>query len=350
MTNGNEQKKGDNPAALEEWDPRVFLSAISPEEVQWSNGFLRSRPEKWCVGFSEPWMSLYSSFSVDMRVGDVKPFLGSPQADSTCFRATVDEQPLWLAFDTPTVEFLLREVHPRAFSKLGGQIFVEYIAQRFLVFLMRHQTIVDNTECRFFGKDLPSDCTATAGIKLNFSVNGITCSVSLFVSSTFVGRMDGLWRRQIHSSLKAGSGVESSDGEIRVEVAQLGVPPHMLPEYLKKGAIIDLERSVSDVVLLRVGHRPFAAAKLMRSAESFVCKVVPGLPSGGLLQNGTTRVSIECGTAMVDQHTLQELQQAGATVSLSSEVTNRMNICVNREKVGEADLCVMGDRFALRVV
>jgi flagellar motor switch/type III secretory pathway protein FliN len=350
MTNTNEQNKGDSATSLEEWNPHASLTVISPEEVEWSNGFLRSRPEKWCVGFSEPWMSLYSSFSVDMRVGEVKPFLGSPQSDSTCFRATVDEQPLWLAFDTPTVDFLLSEVHPRTFSKIGGQIFVEYIAQRFLVFLIRHQTIVDNAECRFFGKSLPSDCAAAGGIRLNFSVNGTNCSLSLFVSSTFVSRMDGLWRRQIHSSLKGGSGVQSNDGEVRVEVAQLAVPPHILPEYLRKGAIIDLERNVSDAVLLRVGHQPFAAATLMRSGERFVCKIAPGLPPGELLQDGTTRVSIECGRAIVEQYQLQELRQVGATLSLSSEVTNRMNLCVNREKVGEADLCVMGSRFALRVV
>lgn len=349
MDTGNERQLEDENSSMEQWDPKRHLTSISSEEVRWSNGFLRSRPEKWCSGFSDHWTSLHASFGVDVRVGESKPFLGEPKSDTSFFRATVDDQPVWLAFEQATVETLLNELHPRMFSKKGGAIFIEYIAQRFLIFLAQHQAIIGGAGIKFFGRAIASDCNSSVGVKVSFTLNGTACGLSLFLPESFVQRMDGLWRRQVHSSIKNGPTVESTE-ELRVEIAQLSVPPHILPQYLKKGAVIDLEKGVSDQVLLRLGSKAFMCGTLMRTSESLVCKTAPGLPDAISGQDGTTRLSVECGMVLVEGYQVQELQQLGSTVSLPTGLTNRMTLCVNREKVGEADLCILDNRFVLQVV
>lgn len=349
MVNGIEQRADSEETRLEEWEPQKQLDAISTEEVAWSNGFLRSHPEKWCVGLGEQWLSLYSLFGVDVRIGDVKPLIGKPSEDSICFKSTIGEEDVCLSFTAATIDCLMKELHPRVPSKAAGPMFVDYVAQRFLVGLTQSQTVLDGATCRFFGRYLPSDCPLRAGVRVTFTLNTISCGVTLYLSDDIIEKIDGLWRRQIHSASKIGFTHHSSD-RLHVELAQLGVPPHVLPDYLKKGAIIDLEKQVSDIVTLRLGHKPLVTAKLLCSESGFACKTVPGIPRIQPLPEGTTRLSIEYGSSMIDTPRLGELQQAGAVLSVDEPLSNHVHLCINQEKVGEAKLCVFEGRFAVEVL
>ena len=349
MVNGTGQQADNEETRLEEWNPQKQLEGISREEAAWSNGFLRSHPEKWCLGLGEQWLSLYALFGVDIRIGDVKPLIGKPGEDSICFKSTIGEEDVCLSFTAPTIECLVKELHPRASSKAAGAIFVDYVAQRFLVGVAQSQTVLDGASCRFFGRYLPSDCPLRAGVRVTFTLNTVSCAVTLYLSDKIIEKIDGLWRRQIHSASKAGLTHNSKD-LVHIELAQLGVQPHVLPDYLKKGAIIDLEKQVSDIVTLRLGHKPLVSAKLLWSQGGFACKIVPGVPRVQPLPDGTTRLSIECGSMGVDAPMLSELQQAGAVLSMEQPLSNHVNLCINQEKVGEARLCVFEGRFAVEVL
>lgn len=348
MVDGTEQRADDEPR-LEEWSPREHLESISGEEIAWSNGFLRSHPEKWCLGLGEQWISLYSLFGVDIRIGDVTPLIGKPCEDTVCFKSSIGEEDACLSFTAATIECLVKELQPRVSSKTAAQIFVDYIAQRFLVSLTQSQTVIDSARCRFFGRYLPSDCTLRAGVRVAFTLNTIPCGFTLYLSDRIIERVDGLWRRQIHSASKNGLTFNPND-LLHVEIAQLGVPPHIVPEYLKKGAVIDLEKKVSDIVTLRLGHKPLLSAKLLRSENGLACKTIPGMPRVQSLPEGTTRLSIECGRRELEASNLSELQQAGAVISLGEALSSQVSLCINQEKVGEAKLCLFDGRFAVEVL
>jgi flagellar motor switch/type III secretory pathway protein FliN len=124
----------------------------------------------------------------------------------------------------------------------------------------------------------------------------------------------------------------------------------MLSEYLSKGTIIDLEVPVSDSVTLRLGHKPFMPARLVSVDGVLGCQIVQGSITNLAVPEGTSRLSIELGTASVEAMRLTELGQVGSVLTLSSPPGSTVSLVINQEVVATALLCVYQGRFAVEVV
>jgi flagellar motor switch protein FliM len=135
-----------------------------------------------------------------------------------------------------------------------------------------------------------------------------------------------------------------------MELAQLGVPPQMLSEYLTKGTVIDLETRVSDALTLRVGHKPFMPARMVDVGGKFACQTLQGIATNITIPEGTSRLSIELAAIPVEPSLIAELAQVGAVVTTDKPIGDAVILSINQERVAEARLCVYQGRYAVEVV
>lgn len=339
------QISSDSVGDVEAWDYRRALRSIDPIEATLSRGFLRCHPEKWFPGFSAHWVPLLNALGSDVRVLDIKPMIASPDPSSVCFQGRLAGESVLIAFDVQGSRAIAEEVVP-SIDRFGhSAVVVEYLAQRFLAVLGLCQTGADVSSVSFNGPCSASDVSCVAAVKCSIAINSVPCVIIVGLSQKLVEKMDGMWRRQIHSATR----VAHWSGMLRLEIAQLGVPPQMLSEYLARGAVIDLEVPVSDLITLRVGAKPFMAARMISVDGKLACQTVQAAPSNLSVPEGTSRLCIEAASLPVDAAEVAELGQAGAVIVTGIDVGDNVTLNINQEKVADARLCVYQGRFAVEV-
>ncbi len=345
MSSG-EQISAESEGQVEPWEPRGFLRAIDYREARLANGFLRCHPERWFPGFAERWAPLVSTLGCELRMGEIKPTIVIPDDSWICFRGTLENEAVVVAIDRQTAELVIQEVVPNISGGLQTDLVIEYLIQRFMAILGMTQTASETAGAFIFnGRCSPSEVSLMAAVKLSFSLNSAPCSVVVALGQEAVERMDRLWRRQVHSSIR----IAQEAGLLRFEIAQLGVPPQLLSEYVTKGTIVDLEVAASDTLTLRVGSKLFMPARMIQIDGKLGCQVVSGSATNLPVAEGTSRLSVEIASMSVEPSVLAELGQVGAVLNTGRQLDNRVTLNINQEKVADARLCVYQGRYAIEV-
>jgi len=343
---GQGQIASDPSGDVESFDWRRVLRSMDPLEARYANGFLRCHPEKWFPGIGARWSPVLSALGSDLRVGEIKPTLVLPDAQAVCFKAILGGETGIVAIDPNSARLIAQEIAPGITKPKDMSVVLEYIVQRFLAIVGMCQASTDVAAVEIDGRCSSSDAKLVGSIKMSFSLNSTPVSVLVGVGEKVADMMDGLWRRQLHSAARA----SHQPGTLRVEIAQLGVPPQMLTEYLSKGTVIDLEVPVSESVTLRVGHKAFMPARLVEVEGRLGCQVVQGSLTNLAVPDGTSRLSIELASIAADAARLTELSQVGSVLVLDMAPGQQVSIVINQEKVAGAKLCVYQGRFAVEVV
>lgn len=331
---------------VDSFDWRRVLRSMTLLEARFANGFLRCHPEKWFPGVGTRWSPILSALGSDLRVGEIKPTLVLPDAQSLCFRGIFGGEPGIVAIDSNSARIIAQEIAPGVTKPNEMHVVLEYVVQRFLAIVGMCQAGTDVAAVEVDGRCSSSDAKLVGSIKISFSLNSSPVSVLIGVGEKVAEMMDGLWRRQLHSAAR----MAHQPGTLRVEVAQLGVPPQMLSEYLSKGTVIDLEVPVSDAVTLRVGHKAFMPARLVEVEGRLGCQVIQGSLTNLAVPDGTSRLSIELASMAADAALLTELGQVGSVLVLDMAPGQQVSIVINQEKVADAKLCVYQGRFAVEVL
>jgi flagellar motor switch/type III secretory pathway protein FliN len=229
---------------------------------------------------------------------------------------------------------------PRAAS-----IVLEYFMRRFVGSLGLSWSGPEATTVTFArGVDV-SMVPVVASIRISCTVNTVPLTLWVGLGPRMAETLDGLWRRQVQLLSKVSGG----NSVVRLEVAQLGVPPQMLSEYLTKGTVIDLEVKVSESITIKVGTKPWMPARLVDVDGKLGCEMTPGALTVPQIAEGATQLSVEFGSLEVDASQLAELSQGGAILTTALPVSGLVNLVINQEKVAEARLCVYEGRFAIEV-
>ena len=137
--------------------------------------------------------------------------------------------------------------------------------------------------------------------------------------------------------------------EVRLELAELAVPPTMVVDYLNPGSTIDLEVPISDRLTLYLGGKPWMQARMVDLGGRLGLEILPGQVSSLVLPEGTTRISIEMGTVALEAAEVSELSQHGTFTDTGIELSDRVNMVINSQKVAEATLCTFQGHFAITV-
>jgi hypothetical protein len=338
----NPEENGGTDVQL--WEPRRVLRRIEPAEAALSRGFLRSHPEKWFPGFGAHWLPIMHALGCEARISEVKPSMHRPVAGESVFVGTVDGEPLILSVDPESTRHITEEVVPGARGKAADAV-LEYLLRRLLASLALSWSGPESSTVTFGGPADPSVVQVATSVKISLVINTVTSSVRVGLGMRMAERLDRLWRRQVHSSAR----VPQGDAAMRLEIAQLGVPPQMLSDYLTKGTVIDLEVRASDTLIVRYGTKPWMPARMVEVGGKFGCEIVSGVLSAPAVPEGTTRLSVELTSVNLDSTQIAELSQPGAILVTDIPLGEMVNLVINGDKVGEARLCVYEGRFAIEV-
>jgi hypothetical protein len=341
------QISGDAGGDVEPWEPRRVIRSLDPREARLANGFLRCHPERWFPGFAERWTPLMSVLGGELQVLEIKPTLLLPEESWQCFKGSIEGEGVLIGIEQHTAELFAEEIVPNVSSRVQNAMIVDYLMQRCMAVLGMSQTVSETAGAMIFhGRCSHDDVAGVAAVRLSLSVNSAPCSVVIALGQELVERMDRLWRRQVHSS----SRINSEGGALRFEIAQLGVPPHILSEYVSRGTIIDLEVPVSDSVTLRIGSRLFMPARMVDVDGMLGCQTVQGTAPNLTLPEGTSRLSVEIASVAVDHNVLSELAQVGAVFNTGRPIGSRVVLSINQDRVAEAILSVYQGRYAVEVL
>ncbi len=344
MSEENLKAEEGGGADVQLWEPRRSLRRIEPAEAALSRGFLRSHPEKWFPGFAAHWLPVMHALGCEARISEVRPALHRATEGENVFIGTVDGEPILLCVDAESARHIIEEVVPGARGKAADTV-LEYLFRRLLASLALSWSGPESSKVTFSGAVEPSVVDAVVSVKISFIINTISSTVRIGFGMRMAEQLDRLWRRQVHSSAR----VPQGPATVRLEIAQLGVPPQMLSEYLAKGTVIDLEVGASDALIVRYNTKPWMPARMVEVDGKFGCEIVAGALSAPSVPEGTTRLSVELASLELDGTHVAELSQPGAILVTDVPVSETVNLVINGDKVGQARLCVYEGRFAIEV-
>jgi flagellar motor switch/type III secretory pathway protein FliN len=326
------------------WEPHRVLRRVQSGDAILSRGFLRCRPEKWFPALSTHWTPALHALGVEAKISEIKPVLSRPPATDVAFVGTVAGEQMILAIEGGEADALSDELVPGSGPKAAA-IVVEYFIRRFLGSLGLSWSGPEATTVTFDrGADV-SSVPVVGSVRVALTVNTTPITVWIGLGQRMVDTLDGLWRRQVQVLSKVSGGRST----IRLEVAQLGVPPQMLAEYLTKGTVIDLEVKASESITLKVGNKPWMPARLLDVGGKLGCEMTPGALTVPQIAEGATQLSVEFDSLEMESAQVAELSQAGAILISSIPVSGMVRLVINQEKVADARLCIYEGRFAIEV-
>lgn len=326
------------------WDARRALRRMGASEAALSCGFLRCRPEKWFPGFSTHWLPVIHSLGIEAKLSEIKPVLAKPPTDDVAFVGSVSGEDVVLALDSQMARALSDELVPGAGENASGVV-LEYFFRRLLSSLVLSWSGPESATISFKRGADPSQVPVVGSVRVSFTINTVPFTLWFGLGAKMVDVFDGLWRRQVHSLSKT---VQTSS-VVRIEIAQLGVPPQMLSEYLTKGTVIDLEVKASDSVTIKIGNKAWMPARLLDVGGVLGCEMSPGALAVAPVIEGATQLSVEFGSCNLDSTRIAELGQGGAVLVTDIASGGTVNLIINQERVGTARLCVYEGRFAIEV-
>ncbi len=343
MSDQNVSSSGDNQE-VQLWDPRRVLRRVSASDAALSLGFLRCRPEKWFPGFATHWMPVLHALGSDARISEIKTSLAKPTIGQFSAVGSMFGEHVVLSIDDEGARVLSEEIVPGGSDRSKG-IVMEYLFRRLLASLALSWSGPQAAEVTVEHDVPPASVPIVGSVKIVFSMNSVSVSVWVGLGVKVVEILDGLWRRQVQSLSKLGGAPMS----VRIELAQLGVPPQMLAEYLTKGTVIDLEVKASDNVTVKLGSKPWMPARLVDVGGMFGCEMTPGALVVPPVTEGATQLGVEFGMVNLAGPRVAELGQGGAIFVTEIPTSGAVNLVINEEKVGVARLCVFEGRFAIEV-
>ncbi len=329
---------------LTPWDPRRYVRRVSLREVRLSHGFLRSRPERWVPGLAVQWTPLSHAISSEIRVVEVRPVVQIPPLVDPAAMISIGADYAVVISDKESQAVILDGVAVDAFPE-GKKVLLEYLARRFLGSIGLAWSGQDSSKIKIFSEIDPSQYEYGGAIKVVVLINGRQCVVWLLLAPQMVEQLDGIWRRQVHSTTR----VNATAGVVAIEVAQLAVPPSALVDYTRPGIAVDLDVTMTDTVTLRLDGREWLAARICDVEGRLGCEILPSTPTAPGLPEGATRLSIVFGSLRLDMNNLAELCQPGAILETDLLLTDKVGLIVNGDGVGSGYLRCYEGRFALEV-
>lgn len=332
--------------ALESWDPARLLRGVSTHESKLSRGFMQSSPASWFPGLAAQWGALWYAYGIELRVTEVKPQLSVPRGLPFSFGALINDEPIGLYCDEGTARVIVETFSPDA-SPGASAVVLEYLVRRFFYTLSSSWSGPELGAVKFDPQTKARDVQSFGGIKVSFRLQQQVGTIWFSLGSSLVDLIDKLWRKQQASSENISSDLPS---KLHLEIAQLGVPPSDLSQYVKPKTVIDLEVAISDTIIIRGNQKPLFAAQLLDIDGRFGFETLPGPAPSPIVPEGMTRIAIELGTLSIDPQNVQELLRPGSMYQTPLMLSDKVSLVINGENVAQAKLCSFEGRLAMAIL
>ncbi len=333
--------------SLTQWEPEKHLRQVTFAEVEYSRGFLRCAPQQWFPSLAAQWLPLSHALVIELRVPEVKCLLSIP-GDATpriAFQGTVDGETVALLMDERAAHVILNSASPDGFDA-ANSIILEYLSRRLLTSLSLSWTASENSVFKFGNLVDPAAVKGSGVVKVSVCLNNEICSIWFSLGPRMVERMDGLWRRQLVSQSTRNT---EADGEYLIELTQLGVPPAQVAQYVRSGAVVDLEVPIGDRGVLRRKDGFLLPVRLCGVEGELALEPHQQASTPPSIGSGMTRVSVCFGRVLIDSAAFTELQQPGAMWNTRIPLSDNLQMIINGEKIADVLLGIYQGRFAVQV-
>jgi hypothetical protein len=338
------QSEQANSAKLAPWLPQQTLKSYDSDQVRFSGGFLRSRPERWFPGFSAHWLPLAHALGIEVQLVEIKPLLIIPPALEFMYSVGIGDQSIAVGVDAESAKIIAEAIAPGSRDD-AARVVIEYVMRRFISTAAMAWSGEEASSVQFFAQREPVTTELVGSIKLTVMVNNYYCTIWTMLTQGLVARLDGLWKRQANAQARS----DLSSGTVQVEVSQLGVDPTRIDEYVSAGAIIDLEVSISDQVLLRMDGKPWILSRLGLVNDAFAFESLSAPISDLQMAAGLTSISVQLGEVSLAPESVTELSQPGTIVQSALAAGNRVKLFVQKNLVAQGTLCTFDERWAVLV-
>lgn len=335
----------DNSAVdVQAWVPGDHVRAVTETEDRYSRGFLRCKPEKWLPNLGMQWLPLLMSLESEVKFSHTEMCADVPGDLVRGYVGSVDDEPVGILVDNHSAELLTNFVVPGV-RGIAQSLVLEYLSRRLFATVGMAWSGPESKVFRFEPDMNVANIRHVAAIRLVLQVNGEEISIWFKVGKTLAELLDGLWRRQLRSTTQQSLGAL----DVHFEVAHIAVPPSMLSEYLKPGTIVDVEKGVSDDLLLVANEKPWRNAKVVQ-VDGCLGAEIRSKADDAPLPDGHLRVSFEYGSVMFNEAVVIEMDQNGAIFNTGAPLGDKVNIVVNKEIVGQGRIGVYQGRFVVSVL
>ncbi|MCB0358053.1 MAG: FliM/FliN family flagellar motor switch protein [Bdellovibrionales bacterium] len=353
MSMSNEGKiAGTEEASFDPWAPDLQLNEPTMNEVRFSLGFLRAQPARWFPSFGADWLPLLHALGVEASIRHVRPGFEFPDSLVRVTPIEIDGEVAVLGLDDHAESILCRTIAPGV-AALPNDLVLEYLERRFVATLERSWAGSESFPWHYISPDQTDTAEVVGVIEIGMRIDGDDLSLWIGFGPRAIERIDSMWRREV-SNLAAASGSATSQGDdlytVKIELAQLMVPPAELIDYLKPQTVIDLGLALSDQVTVHANDRQLAAGQLTVFNGRFAVKILDTDPIPVTQVESTTCVRVEVAETVLDRQTLHECLQHGAYLLTATPVGNIASLSISGESVAQAVMGSIDGRFALTVL
>lgn len=328
------------------WLPGEVLLPVKPNQARFANGFLKCQPQGFFPGLALHWDPIFHSFNIQVEVKGITPSLAvSLPARMHGYAARIGDERIGLFVEQDLAARLVDAIVPDT-ERGTEEVVIEYLARRLFRSLSDSWSGQRRELPRFEGPVSIREIDGIAAVDVVLAVNKVPGKFTVILGTEMAIMLDKIWRKlsSVGSRL-----VEIPDGGVAVEIAQLAIPPVMLADYVRPGAIIDLAISVTDSVILRSAGAPWCRARLMKEGQSFAVEIVETAVTNPHLPDGASRLSFEIGQFRISGEQADNGIQLGTILSTGIRASDRINIVFAGQLVGAGLLKIYGNRLALVV-
>lgn len=328
------------------WIPGELLLPVKPNQIRFANGFLKCQPQGFFPGLALHWDPIFHSFNIQVEVKGITPSLTfSLPARMQGYAARLGEERIGVFIEQDLASRLVDAIVPDAENGSEGVV-IEYLARRLFRSLSDSWSGQRRELPRFEGPISIREIDGVAAVDVTLSVNKVPGKFTVILGSEMAIVLDKLWRKLSSVNTRF---IEIPDGEISIEIAQLAIPPALLSDYVRPGAIIDLAVGITDTVLLRCSGMPWCRARLMKDGQFFAVEIGETSMANPQLPEGASRVCFEIGQFRIALDQIENGLQQGTILSTGIRASDRSSIMVSGQQVGNGLLKIYGNRLAMVV-
>lgn len=328
------------------WLPGEVLLPVKPNQARFANGFLKCQPQGFFPGLALHWDPIFHSFNIQVEVKRVTPSLSvSLPTRIHGYAARLGEERIGLFIEQDLAARLVDAIVPNT-EHGTEEVVIEYLARRLLRSLSDSWSGQMRELPKFEGPVSIREIDGIAAVDVILAVNKVPGKFTVILGAKMALMLDKLWRKlsSVNSRL-----VDIPEGNISIEIAQLAIPPLLLADYVRPGAIIDLSVGLTDSVILRSSGMPWCRGRLMKDGHSFAVEIGESNMTNSQLPDGASRVCFEMGQFRITAEHVESGIQLGSILSTEIRASDRVNIVVAGQQVGAGFLKIYGNRLALVV-
>lgn len=328
------------------WLPGELLLPVKPNQARFANGFLKCQPQGFFPGLALHWDPIFHSFNIQVEVKGITPSLSvSLPARMHGYAARLGEERIGIFMEQDLASRLVDAIVPDAESG-SEEVVIEYLARRLFRSLSDSWSGQRRELPKFEGPISIREIDGIAAVDVTLSVNKVPGKFTVILGSEMAVVLDKLWRKLSSVGTRL---IDLPEGKVSVEIAQLAIPPALLADYVRPGAVIDLAVGLTDSVLLRSSGAPWCRARLMKDGQYFAVEIGENNVINPQLPEGAARVCFEMGQFLIAAEQVENGVQQGTILSTGIRASDRANIMVSGQAVGAGSLKIYGNRLALVV-